>query len=117
MSSMEAHTGRLVEIEMYCHMTIEAYLEHIFTQEKGITDLNHWKNWSDYAVGESGEYYIHDDKLYKIKNHMSMTDDEPGVAKRDANGDIEFTLQFYNGGSDLDESLGDALDKLKEEEK
>ena len=116
MSNMEAHTGRLVEIEMFTHMTIETYLKHIFMSERGIKDLAGWGNWSEYAVGESNEYFIHNDTLYKIKEHRNLRDEDVGVATRNKKGDIEFAVQFYNGGCCLEEALETVLDNLEKEE-
>jgi hypothetical protein len=113
---MEAHTGRLVEIHMYDNINIEQYLEHIYTQEKGIADLNYCDDWTMYATQEAGEYIVHDDKLYKIKNHMSMVDGDNSLVVRAKDDSIHFTVQFYNGSTCFDEEVTDALDKLKKEE-
>jgi hypothetical protein len=112
---MEAHTGRLVQIHMYDNICIECYLEHIFTQEKGITDLSGWGNWSDYAVHESGEYHIHDSKLYKLKEHRNLSDDDC-IAERNKEDHIVFTVMFYNGSWTVQEALDSALDDLKKKE-
>lgn len=118
MSGMVAHTGRLVEIEMYDHMCIESYLEHIFRDEKGIKDMKGCDTWTEYAMFYEGTYHVHKDKLYKIKEHRNLMEDDDGlVAKRNKDNDVEFAVLYYNGGWGLDEALDAALDKLEEEEK
>jgi hypothetical protein len=114
MSENEAHTGRLVEIEMYDHMDIESYLKHIYMDEKGITDLNYCDNWTDYATMEAEEYIVHDDKLYKIKDHMYIDND--CIATRNKDGSISFAVQFYNGGYSFEEAIEEALDSLIKKE-
>lgn len=103
MSEMEAHTGRLVEIEMFDDSCIECYLEHIYTKEKGITDKNFWETWADYAVYEAGEYFIYNNTLYKIKEHIRVHRDN--YMNEEPDGSLRFAFQFYNGGGSFQDEI------------
>jgi hypothetical protein len=91
-------------------MTIETYLEHIFKDERGVEDYGYWDDWTSYACCETGEYHVHNNKLYKIKDHQFMSENDDSKLSRNKDGSISFALQFYNGGSDFDEELNYALD-------
>jgi hypothetical protein len=116
MSSIEAHTGKLVEIEMFHHMDIESYLEHIFKDERGITDTGDFSTWTEYAMYCSGDYYVHNNKLYKLKEHRCLGDNDGVLADIDKDGNIEFAVMFYNGGWSLNEALEEVCNKIEKGE-
>lgn len=113
MSSNEAHTGKLVEIEMYDHMTIESYLEHIYKDERGITDMAGVATWTEFAMFVSGDYHVYNDKLYKLKEHRNLNENDGVVVGKNKKGDIEFATIFYNGGWSLNEALDEVLKKAE----
>lgn len=119
MSYTEFHSGKLFPVK------IEKNLEEtcrIIAKRFNIELGEDWKSdfmdkFDHYELKHdrtSEEYFIHNDKLYRIIDHVE-TDAEDTFMKlsRNQNGSISFVGSFYNGGTCFSEMLEESLDELK----
>lgn len=119
MSRTEFHTGKLYPVK------IENNLEETCRSIAKRFDIELSEDWKEdfrdafdeYAnkiAGQSEEYFIYGEKLYRVINHTESYDEEYFMKlSRNSNGSISFLGQFYNGGTCFSEMLEEALDELK----
>tara|TARA_R110000822_G_scaffold11613_4_gene42250 strand:- start:158 stop:739 length:582 start_codon:yes stop_codon:yes gene_type:complete len=118
MSQTEFHTGKLYPINF--GKDLEGYCKRI-ADKNNIKLGEDWKGdfidtFNDYSnkKGEvSEEYFIHQENLYRVVDHIESNDDEYFMKlNRTSNGAITFISQFYNGGTCFSEMLEEALEEL-----
>jgi len=65
------------------------------------------------ALSDSGgrEYFIKDNEVYKV---FDIEENEGGdiFKASESNGEIDFVLQYYNGGCSFEEALDEALSTI-----
>jgi hypothetical protein len=123
MSRTEFHTGRLYPI------TIKVSLEDTCRTIAKRFDIELGEDWqedfkdkfdeySNKKGHASEEYFIHDENLYRVMDHVESEDSDYFMRlNKDEDGSISFIGQFYNGGTCFSEMLEEALDDLNNETK
>ncbi len=119
MSRTEFHTGRLYPVK------IETSLEETCRSIAKRFDVELSEDWQEdfrdafdeYAnkiAGQSEEYFIHGEKLYRVIDHIESDNEEYFMKlSRNSDGSISFMGQFYNGGTCFSEMMEESLDELK----
>ena len=119
MSRTEFHTGKLYQVNLVgtledtCRDIAEA--NNFKLGEDWLEDFRDIFNEYSFKRGRvKEEYFIHGDSLYRVIDHVE-SDDEDYFMKliNNHDGSISFIGNFYNGGTDFSEMLGEALDEHK----
>lgn len=119
MSYTEFHSGKLfpVKIEKNLEETcrIIAKRFNIELGEDWKSDfMDKFDNYENKRGHASEEYFIHNDKLYRVIDHVETdTEDYFMNLSRNHDGSISFVGSFYNGGTCFSEMLEESLDELK----
>lgn len=114
MSSTELHIGKLREIDLGG--------KHVEEVAKTIAEELHHKSYTpvtsyldDLLDIYPPEYFYVNDKLYKIIVDVEYEDgcEDISTLTKNEEGDYEFVMQFYNGGTCFSEMIEDALSRIE----
>lgn len=111
MSQQEMHIGTLTEVKLDVNQTMNDLMMKIM-DDQNITYDQKYSVESYFSDGSIDGYYFYKDTMYKVADN-EYNDDDICLATKNENGTISFVLSFYNGGTDFNEMLGDALLDLK----
>ena len=117
MSYAEKHLGRLRKVDLQGKSLEEWCKEQceIRNVERNKYHLN--DTWTElfiyHTVGHQsiGSYYIIGDNVYQLIHHREITEDFD-VFWFEPDGDIQFAVEFYNGGTCLEEVIEDGVKRL-----
>lgn len=117
MSETVYYKGKLKEVSKLPNETLEQQCKRVLNN-KNIKNLHkYYGDWTVYMNYEfSDEYYINykNSTLYSIINKEGVNTDEDFFhAKSNNNNEIEFEVQYYNGGCGFDEALDEAIENIK----
>ena len=110
MSQNEFHTGRLVPVDLE-GKTIEEFAEKT-CREAGILEISSYHDsWLEELKyeGDYEKYFIVEDVIYEMVDHAETDDDYFVHMRRNEDGSISFSAQFYNGGTCLSEVIEDSV--------
>ena len=120
MSCNEFHKGKLHKLTRGMPETenkvVELAKEHDIQFEKD--EDNYWLDdvcWDIYK--KSGiKYVVVNKDLYIIKDYFKAREDD-GIYEHNKNddGDIEFMVEFYNGGTGFEEVVEDIIDSYEKD--
>ena len=113
MSQNEFHTGRLVPVDLE-GKTVEEFAEKV-CREAGISEISSYHDsWSEELKYEGGyeKYFIIEDAIYEMVDHSETDDDYFVHMKRNEDGSISFSAQFYNGGTCLSEIIEESISEM-----
>lgn len=118
MSYTEKHLGRLRKVDLQGKSLEEWCKEQceIRNFERNKFNLN--DTWTDlfkyHTVGHQniGSYHIIGDNVYQLIHHREVTEDFD-VFWFEPDGDIQFAVEFYNGGTCLEEVMEDGVKGLE----
>lgn len=124
MSYTEKHLGRLRKVDLQ-GKSVEEWCEEqcklLGIKKNGYTLKYTWTELlKEYQYGReaTGSYHIIDDNIYQLIHHRELTEDFD-VFWFEPDGDIQFAVEFYNGGTCLEEVMEDGvkmLEKVKRHE-
>lgn len=118
MSYTEKHLGRLRKVDLQGKSLEEWCKEQCGKHDKNdnpYTKEYTWKEFWEYLnVGRiyDGTYHIIGDNVYQLIHHREITEDFD-VFWFEPDGDIQFAVEFYNGGTCLEEVMEDGVKKLE----
>jgi hypothetical protein len=111
MSDYEQHVGKLVKVAPAGDETLEDLMRRILAEENIEMEQYH----EDYAECFRDELYekyvIFNNTVYKVDAERLEDYDDIMHGVLADNGDIFFTLRFYNGGCGFDEAIEEAIKK------
>ena len=113
MSQNEFHTGRLVPADLG-GKTIEEFAEKI-CREAGISEISSYHDsWLDELKYEGAyeKYFIVEDVIYEMVDHSEADDEYFVHLRRNEDGSISFSAQFYNGGTCLSEIIEESISEM-----
>lgn len=110
MSDYERHNGTLIRINPNEGESFDDMLLRVLKENK-IDVVESKDNLTKYFIDELWEtHYIHNGVLYKIDNTECDDSSDIYEARINPNGNISYTLRFYNGGCSFGEALDTALE-------
>ena len=118
MSYTEKHLGRLHKVDLQGKSLEEWCKEQceIRNFEKDKYQLNYtWTElFRDHTIGHQniGSHHIIGDNVYQLIHHREVTEDFD-VFWFEPDGDIQFAVEFYNGGTCLEEVMEDGVKRLE----
>jgi len=107
MSEMEYHRGKLIPIETD---NIKNYLER-YMKENNIELEEYYDDIFEQFDYEDYEIKLYNGKIFKVQDERF---DDPYFEefRLNDNGEIEYLVGFYNGGTCLNEMLEEGVEKL-----
>ncbi len=112
MSETNTETGKLIKYQKEKE-TVNECCKRIL-EEKDIKDLSYNETPLEFIQCElSGEFFVHH-WVYKIENFKSMSGEDICELSVNDDNSIDFVVQYYNGGTCLEEMLEYGINKLKE---
>ena len=112
MSKTEAHTGKLVPIEVF-GLTEEIRAESICTQF-GFEKSEYHDSWIECLEDEGYRKVLrHNGIMYKV-NNVEHDPDSFSTCNINSDGTIDYMMIYYNGGASFDEALEHAIDSNKD---
>lgn len=118
MSYTEVHTGKLKLIEtdynlehlqVFLELNKEFYVDDL--QEKIDDNYNYFEIYNNKT--KKIACILHNNKLYYVEDHYQSSEaDYLQDVKEDSEGNINFNLIFYNGGTCFSEMLEEGLNEL-----
>lgn len=114
MSSTELHIGKLREISLE-GKSIEEVAKTIIEGIHNKTYEPVTSYLDDLLSIYPPEYFYVNDKLYKIIGDVKYEDgcEDISTLTKNEEGDYEFVMQFYNGGTCFSEMIEEALKTIK----
>lgn len=119
MSEVKRYTGKLIQIYPKSLETNDEWVKRLI-KESGckMPDYNNVPEdpfvWLDDACWR--KYIIHKGQVFKVLESIEHDPyDYFAEAKKMTNGEINFHVMYYDGGSSLDETICEALENIKEE--
>jgi hypothetical protein len=116
MSDYEYHRGKLRKVELepgqsLADLARTILVKHNTALQRDIPDDDIIEIFRDTFWKE--EYMVVNDTIYALEDH-TCSNEPPETAELSPlpDGRIAFTAYFYNGGTGLDEMLGEALEGL-----
>jgi hypothetical protein len=117
MSETEHRKGKLLEVAVHQY-TFEEKLDFIKTHYKVDVDKfikDGYIDLDDKYIGFIVGFVYVRNKMYKILNDISIDPyHDICIAIKDEDGEINYELKYYNGGTNYDEMLEDALKSIGE---
>ncbi len=112
MSETEQHTGKLVKVIPQEGEGTENLAKRLVNENGYRYDVDYWECYLD-CLYEEGyrEYVIHNSCIYEVKCEDIDPCGDITLGKLLPNGDIDFTVRYYNGGCSFDEAVCGAIDK------
>ena len=110
MSQNEFHTGRLVPVDLE-GKTVEEFAEEI-CRSSGISEISSYHDtWLEEFRYELAyeKYFIVDGEIYEMIEHSDSDEEYFVHMRRNEDGSISFSAQFYNGGTCLSEVIEDSV--------
>ena len=111
MSQIECHIGKMIRIDTQQFNNIEDYCKNFFA-ERGEYVLNScYDSWEEYFSNSlRKEYIIVKENVYKILTD-TVLDEGDGIfySTKNKYGEIEYVVQYYNGGCCFTEAIEYAL--------
>ena len=109
MSETETYIGRLSKITT----SPEDYAKGIILS-RNPQHKKEWSTWVEELQELDGyeKWHLINGILY-FSDHKSFRDEGFSIAKELPNGDIEYAVQFYDGGCDFSEAVESAVKNLK----
>lgn len=112
MSQTETHVGKVrkmaigeKEIEEYCFN---------FCFKNNIHLPKGYDNYAEFIEEEHYKTFkFINNTLYWVIEDKNWGEEDPSTAKINENGDVEYVVQFYNGGASFEEALGYVLEENK----
>lgn len=113
MSRTEHVVGKLYLVEM--SGSVEETCKNMLNAE-GFSELGeYYKSWTELFEDQYyREYFIYDDKIYKMDIEDNDEDLDWAKASKNDNDSISFDLMWNNGGADMGEVLTYALETMDE---
>lgn len=113
MSCTELHIGKLIKFDIG-EQTLEEFADKVIEEHKGWfedSDASPLENIKNFP--EEYGYAIIGDDVYRIHNNKEI-DSCDGISHFtvSSNGDIDYVLQFHNGGTGFGEELAEICDKI-----
>lgn len=118
MSYTEKHLGRLRKVDLqgksleeWCKEYCESH--GILTHKYGPSfKENPWTATFKYYQENRNKFFIIDNNVYQMLHHREITEDFD-VFWFEPDGDIQFAVEFYNGGTCLEEVMEDGVKRLE----
>lgn len=115
MSYTETHVGKLRKVETGSN--IEHWCQ-TYCHTKGIHELSSYND--DWIQQFKDEFYqkfvVLEDEVYEIFDHIETEEGDVYHLQENQDGTYTFVMQFYNGGTCLDECLTEKLSKLNKQD-
>ena len=111
MSDYELHQGKIKKVETDLSSEDFAKQEFIKITGKGTLPKG-YNNFIEALWDESEEFYFVNSKIYRIENNELDGDSDVFQYKELEDTSIEYTLRFYNGGTDLSEQIEEILNQV-----
>lgn len=118
MSYTEKHLGRLRKVDLqgksleeWCKEQCE--IRNVKRNKYQLNDT--WTElFKDHMIGHQpiGSYHIIGDNVYQLIHHREITEDFD-VFWFEPDGDIQFAVEFYNGGTCLEEVMEEGVKRLE----
>ena len=111
MSNYELHQGKIKKVET--ELSSEDFAKQEFIILTGKDTLpSYCDNFIEALQDESKEFYFVKSKIYRIENNELDDDSDIFQYKELEDNSIEYTLRFYNGGTDLSEQIEEIINKV-----
>jgi hypothetical protein len=114
MSQTETHFGKLRKVELGDE-TIEQWCK-ARCNEIEITEIatyhDSWEEEMRYSTKYNEKYFFVDGEVWEAVEHIESQDDDIDIMIPNEDGTVTFVLQFYNGGTCLDECIEDGLRRI-----
>lgn len=111
MSETECNTGKLIPVSLLEGETNEQYAFNLLGGKKD--EYN--KTYLDQLLDDGyREWYLYKGVLYRVENDRDVDSGDIFQATRNADGSINYVLQYYNGGCSFTEAMDNALSTLPE---
>lgn len=111
MSDYELHQGKIKMVET--DLSSEDFAKQEFIRLTGKNVIpNYYDNFIEALREESEEFYFVNSKIYRIENNELDGDSDIFQYKKLEDTSIEYTLRFYNGGTDLSEQIEEIINKV-----
>lgn len=107
MSQQETHIGKLIKIDKCKETSVEEWCKEYCIENKNYKE-DYYDTYEEYFRDEYyDEFVIVDDNIYKIIENKRYTD----IFKANKNelGQIEYVLNYYNGGCGFSEAIEYAI--------
>ena len=111
MSNYELHQGKIKKVET--ELSCEEFAKQEFIKITGKDTIpKGYNNFIEALRDESEEFYFIKSKIYRIENNELDGDSDIFQYKELEDTSIEYTLRFYNGGTDLSEQIEEIISKV-----
>ena len=114
MSYTETHIGKLRKVDTQGQSVKDWCINRII-DTKGFFDEKE-DDWQDDfwdTDNNYDKYVFYGDDLYETFDHIEKRDEDIDIFTDNGDGTYSFVMQFYNGGTCLQECLEDGLKRLK----
>jgi hypothetical protein len=111
MSHTETHVGKLRKVET--GPNIEHWCQ-TYCHAEGIHQLSSYNdNWTEqFRDHFYKKFLVTGDAIYEKFDHTELDESDVFHMQENPDGTYTFVMQFYNGGTCLDECLEEALEKI-----
>ena len=102
MSDYESHFGKLKEIDLNEELSVKQRCELL-------QDIGYEFHYIEEDFVDSDDIYYHKDsnKFFRLYEHKRLKEDESILIKTEEG--FTFSANFYNGGTDINEMIGELL--------
>lgn len=111
---MELRVGKLRKIDgIGTAESVEEFSKYISNEEHEISLDPYYKNWTEYFQDKFyKKYIIYKNEVYEILKNECFDGDDIFKAHYDEHKNIDFILNYYNGGCGFNEAIEEALGRL-----
>lgn len=121
MSYTEKHIGKLKEVDFDRNGTTSEQFYKMLCQYHGYNDLtvenkytfNTYRTWEELYwdnLWDADNMYRVDGRLYKLTDHTEIDESKDMfLFHKNADGTISFAVEFYNGGTCLNEMIEEGI--------
>jgi len=111
MSYTETHIGKLRKVET--GLDIEHWCQ-TYCHAEGIHQLSSYNdNWTrQFRDHFYKKFLVTSDAIYEKFDHIELDESDVYFMQENPDGTYTFVMQFYNGGTYLDECLEEELEKI-----
>lgn len=116
MSTTETKIGKLIPVDQG-KMLLEELIEFTCKKEGWKIEDYHNGDWGEVMDCEGyGKYELIDYKLYRVELEMDERDSTDIFWAQKDGENINFIIQYYNGGCSFSEAIAEGLKKLKQQQ-
>lgn len=116
MSQTEYHQGKLRKIDRLLPLNefCEVLCKNVGIEEKAFYNATWVEEVNDSL---SDKYFIYNGEIYEFFEHLKVHDEWQEIKlTKSKDGTFQYFGSFYNGGTCLEECLGEAFENFKDEE-